>query len=53
MKTIKEIRMDAGNNESAIVKGVYREADGSYIWLTLTRSGSCKNESTAMRKAGF
>ena len=53
MKTIKEIRLESGNNESAIVKGVYQENDGSYTWITLSRSGNCKRLATAMNKAGF
>jgi hypothetical protein len=53
MKTIKEIKMDQGNNESAIRAGVYQNQDGSFSWLTLTKSGICKRLETAMRKAGF
>ena len=52
-KTIKEIKINMGNNESAIAKGVYENEDGTYSWLTFTRSGTCKKLSTAMRKAGF
>lgn len=53
MKTIKEIRTEAGNNESAIARGVYQNNDGSYTWITFTKSGSCKTLKAAMRKAGF
>ncbi|MDA3939616.1 MAG: hypothetical protein PF693_09935 [Spirochaetia bacterium] len=53
MTTIKEIRDDMNNNESAIRKGVYQLADGLFEWLTYTRSGECKKLSTAMRNAGF
>lgn len=53
MVTINEIRQEAGNNESAIVKGVYQELDGSYTWVTFTKSGTCKTMKTAMKKAGF
>lgn len=52
-KTIKEIKINMGNNESAIAKGVYENEDGTYSWLTFTRSGTCKKLSTAMEKAGF
>lgn len=52
-KTIKEIKMNMGNNESIIRAGVYQEADGTYRWLTATRCGSCKRLETAMKKAGF
>lgn len=53
MTTIKEIRTELGNNESAIAKGVYQNAAGSYSWLTYTRSGECKKLATAMKKAGL
>ena len=52
-KTIKKIKTNMGNNESAIAKGVYENEDGTYSWLTFTRSGTCKKLSTAMKKAGF
>lgn len=52
MKTIKEIRIDMNNNESAIAKGVYKTNNG-YEWLTFTRSGTCKTLKTALKKAGF
>lgn len=53
MKTIKEEKTDLGNNETAIKRGVYQNADGSYTWITYTRSGTCKKRATAMKKAGF
>lgn len=53
MLTIKEIKVNMNNNESAIAKGVYQLKDGSYNWLTFTRSGNCKKLATAMKKAGF
>jgi Protein of unknown function (DUF1391) len=53
MKTIKEIKIDMGNNESAISVGVYQNDDGSYTWITFTKSGNCKRLATAMEKAGF
>ena len=53
MKKIKEIRANMGNNESAIARGVYQNADGSFSWITFTRSGTCKTLKTAMKKAGF
>ena len=53
MATIKEIRQETGNNESAIVRGVYQNDDGTFSWITFTKSGSCKMLKTAMKKAGF
>ena len=53
MKVIKEIREDRNNNESVVRAGVYQLADGTYEWLTYTRSGECKKLATAMRKAGL
>jgi len=53
MTTIKEIRDNMNNNESAVRKGVYQLLDGSFEWLTYTQSGTCKKLATAMRKAGF
>jgi len=53
MKVVKEIRENGNNNESAIKAGVYQENNGSYSWLTYTKSGSCKKLATAMRKAGL
>lgn len=53
MKTIKEIKINMGNNESAIKSGVYQNDDGSFSWVTLTKSGNCKRLATAMKKAGF
>lgn len=53
MKTIKEVKVSMGNNESAIAHGVYQNDDGSFSWVTFTRSGTCKTLKTAMKKAGF
>jgi hypothetical protein len=53
MKTIKEIRTDLNNNESAVKAGVYQEKDGTYTWMTYTRSGSCKTLKNALKKAGL
>lgn len=53
MKIIKEIKVNMGNNESAIKAGVYQNDDGTFSWITFTRYGECKKLSTAMRKAGF
>jgi len=53
MKEIKEIKVNMGNNETAVAKGVYQLADGTFEWLTFSRSGTCKKLSTAMSKAGF
>ena len=53
MVTIKEIRQEAGNNETAIARGVYQNDDGTFSWLTFTKSGTCKKLKTAMKKAGF
>lgn len=52
-KTIKEQVIETGNNETAVAKGVYENEDGTYLWLTFTRSGTCKKLSTAMKNAGF
>ena len=52
-KTIKEQVIEMGNNETAVAKGVYKNEDGTYLWLTFTRSGTCKKLSTAMKNAGF
>lgn len=53
MKAIKIVSVDMGNNETAIARGVYQNDDGSYFWVTFTRSGTCKKLATAMKKAGF
>ena len=53
MKTIKEIKQKNGNNTSVIAKGVYQELDGTFTWVTYTKSGNCKRRTTAMKKAGF
>ena len=53
MKTIKEVKANMGNNETAIARGVYQNDDGSFSWITFTRSGTCKKLATAMKKAGF
>jgi hypothetical protein len=52
MKTIKEITEKRNNNESVIVKGIYQLSDGSYNWMTYTRSGNCKTLVTAIKKIG-
>ena len=52
LETIKEKKEDMGNNESAIESGVYLTSDG-YMWLTYSKSGTCKKLATAMRKAGL
>ena len=51
--TIKEELTNMNNNESQIRRGVYQEVDGSFTWITYTRSGNVKKLSTAMKKAGF
>lgn len=53
MKTIKEIKINGNNNESQIKAGVYQENDGTYTWMTFTRSGNVKKLSTALQKAGL
>ena len=53
MKTIKEQLTDMNNNESAVKRGVYQEIDGTYSWVTYTKSGRCNRLSTALAKAGF
>jgi len=52
MTIIKEIRENRNNNESAIQAGVYKEDDGSYSWITYTKSGNCKKLATAMKRIG-
>jgi hypothetical protein len=52
MKTIHETKINTGNNESLITKGIYLE-NGVYKWLTATRSGECKKLETAKRKIGI
>jgi hypothetical protein len=52
MEIIKEIKINGNNNENQVAKGVYKTENG-FMWLTFTRSGNCKNLSTALRKAGF
>lgn len=51
MKTIYEASLEYGNNEGAIKAGIYQNADGSFFWLTLSRSGECKRLATAMKHA--
>ena len=53
MKAIKIVSVDMGNNETAIARGVYQNDDGTFSWITFTKSGSCKMLKTAMKKAGF
>ena len=53
MEIIKEERTEMNNNESQIKKAVYKENNGSFTWLTYTRSGNCKTLKTALKKAGF
>jgi len=53
VKTIKEIKEDMGNNESAIEAGVYLTSNNDYMWCTYSQSGTCKKLATAMRKAGL
>ncbi len=48
MKEIKVIRED-----NKVEQGVFQEKDGSYTWMTYTKSGNCKKLATAMKKAGF
>lgn len=51
-KTIHEETENLGNNETRVRRGVYQMSDGSFDWLTHTRSGNCKRLQAAMRKAG-
>jgi len=53
MKTIKEQLTIGNNNESQVKRGVYQLGDGSFEWLTYSRSGQCKTLKTALKKAGF
>ncbi len=48
MTEIKVVRED-----NKVEQGVFQESNGSYLWVTYTKSGNCKSLSTAMRKAGF
>jgi len=50
MKTIYEIKINGNNNESAIKAGVYQENDGSFTWVTLSRSGNVKSLKIAFKK---
>lgn len=50
MKTIIEKKENRNNNESVIVKGIYQLNDGTYEWMTYTRSGNCKKLNTALKK---
>ena len=49
MKEIRVIR----DEENKVVKGVFEEKDGSYTWLTYSRSGNCKKLTTAIKKCNF
>ncbi len=49
VKTIKEIR----DEDNRIEAGVYLEKDGTYTFLTYSKSGNCKKLTTAMGKAGL
>ena len=53
MTKIREEKISMGNNETMVAKGVYQNDDGTYTWLTFSRSGQCKRFSTAIRKAGL
>jgi len=53
IKTITEKKQDMGNNESIVTAGIYLQKDGSYWWLTSTRSGYCKRLSTAQKKISY
>lgn len=46
---IKVIR----DTDNRVVAGVFQELDGSYSWLTYSRSGTCKKLATAMKKCRF
>ena len=48
---IKEIKVIREDNK--VEQGVFQEPNGSYLWVTYTKSGNCKKLATAMRKAGF
>jgi hypothetical protein len=48
LKEIKVIRED-----NKVEQGVFQEANGTYLWVTYTKSGNCKKLPTAMKKAGF
>ncbi|MCP4395541.1 MAG: hypothetical protein GY804_14935 [Alphaproteobacteria bacterium] len=52
LETIKEIREDMGNNESAVEAGVYKTTEG-FMWVTYSQSGTCKRLATAIKKAGL
>lgn len=52
-KTLAEVKIDLGNNESVVKKGVYLLDDNTFLWMTLTQSGTCKQLKTAMKKAGL
>ena len=53
MKTIYEEKTNGSNNESQIKKGIYQEKDGSFTWMTYTRSGNVKTLNTAKKKIGL
>ena len=52
-ETIYEEKMELGNNDSMIKKGIYKEKNGSYTWMTAFRSGNVKLLKTAKRKIGL
>jgi len=51
LKTLAEIKVDLGNNESQVKKGVYLLEDNSFLWMTFTQTGTCKQLKTALKKA--
>jgi hypothetical protein len=53
LKTLGEIKIDLGNNESQVKKGVYLLNDNTFFWITPTQSGTCKQLKTALKKAGL
>lgn len=52
MEIIEEQKEDIGNNESVVIRGVYKMPIG-YFWLTPTKSGNCMRKDTALKAAGF
>lgn len=49
MKTIHE---EKDNHINKIKRGIYQENDGTFTWVTYTRSGNVKRLKTAFRKIG-